>query len=237
MPNVNEPHRTFNGVNEFFIRRGIPTEPIEPESEADRQRRDAEEAADERAQQNRESAAAYCDKNIPFRWADAVADHEVVAKWVIRFTANPRRTPSLLFSGTTGTGKTHQAYGALRAIADAGVNVRWQATTTANLYGALRPRKGVDSDEEFSRWATAPLLLLDDLGAAKSSEWTEEITYRLIDHRYAHCLPSLFTTNLPLRELADGLGDRIASRLIEMTEVVILNGEDRRRLNAPGVAA
>lgn len=77
--------------------------------------------------------------------------------------------------------------------------------------------------------ARCPLLLLDDLGAAKTSEWTEELTYRLINHRYEHMLPTLITTNLPTAELRTALGDRVASRLAEMTERVILTGPDRRR--------
>ena len=55
------------------------------------------------------------------------------------------------------------------------------------------------------------------------------ITYRLINHRYEHMLPTLITTNLPTAELRTALGDRVASRLAEMTERVILTGPDRRR--------
>ncbi|MER7128641.1 hypothetical protein [Streptosporangium saharense] len=43
-----------------------------------------------------------------------------------------------------------------------------------------------------------PLLLLDDLGSAKASEWTEEITYRVINHRHENLLPGVFTSNLLL---------------------------------------
>lgn len=73
------------------------------------------------------------------------------------------------------------------------------------------------------------MLLLDDLGAAKTSEWTAELTYRLINHRYEHLRPTLITTNLPTADLRTTLGDRIASRLAEMTQRVILTGPDRRR--------
>ncbi len=76
------------------------------------------------------------------------------------------------------------------------------------------------------------LLLVDDLGAAKTSEWTEELTYRLVNHRYEHLLPTVFTTNLTIRDLRDALGDRIASRLAQMTERVTLTGADRRRRTA-----
>ena len=92
--------------------------------------------------------------------------------------------PSLLIAGPTGTGKTHQAYGAIRALLAAGVRLRWEAITAADLYARLRPRPATTPNATCRRSARCPLLLLDDLGAAKSREWTEELTYRLINHRY-----------------------------------------------------
>lgn len=147
--------------------------------------------------------------------------------------------PSLLLTGTTGTGKTHQAYGALRAIAESGPRRRYGliATTAADMYGQLRPTGQVGAAEhQMRQYATIPLLLLDDIGSAKASEWTEEITYRLVNERYNACLPTIFTSNLPPRartagrpDLASALGDRVVSRLAEMTTVIGLTGHDRRR--------
>lgn len=156
----------------------------------------------------------------------------------------PRRTPrprgpgiaegpSLLIAGPTGTGKTYQAYGAIRTLLTRGVRLRWEATTTADFHARLRPRASHDAERELQTLARCPLLCLDDLGAAKTSEWTEELTYRLINLRYEHMLPTLITTNLPTEQLRVALGDRVASRLAEMTERVILKGPDRRRRTAP----
>ncbi|GGQ45206.1 hypothetical protein GCM10010267_04300 [Streptomyces griseorubens] len=139
----------------------------------------------------------------------------------------------MLIAGPTGTGKTYQAYGAIRTLLAQGVRLRWEATTTADFHARLRPRAGHDAERELQTLARCPLLFLDDLGAAKTSEWTEELTYRLINHRYEHMLPTLITTNLPMEQLRVTLGDRVASRLAEMTERVILDGPDRRRRTAP----
>ncbi|MCT9009386.1 ATP-binding protein [Streptomyces rhizosphaerihabitans] len=176
---------------------------------------------------------------IPARYRAALADHPQVMAWtdeVIRAarpgpasTVGISEGPSLLIAGPTGTGKTHQAYGAIRALLTARVRLRWEAVTAADLYARLRPRSGHDTERDLQSLARSPLLLLDDLGAAKNSEWTEELTYRLINHRYDHLLPTLITTNLPIAELRAALGDRVASRLAEMTERVILTGPDRRR--------
>lgn len=183
---------------------------------------------------NRQHAA----ENIPPRYADAVLEREDMWQWLIGALVNPKVSPSLLLSGITGTGKTHLAYAALRLAGECGrQSLPWVATSTAALYGDLRPSAKRDSEAVFGRVLAAPLLLLDDLGAAKTTEWTEEITYRLIDHRYNHCLPSIFTTNARRGELTERLGDRIGSRLTEMCQKIVLEGVDRRRAAAPGLAA
>lgn len=180
---------------------------------------------------------------LPPRFEDAVADHPQVLAWAREVAARAlapslgaRRQvvtgPSLLMAGVTGAGKTHQAYGALRALAGAGVGVRWRATTAADLYAGLRPRPGVDSEARLAAMGRVPVLILDDLGAAKASEWVEEITYRLVDRRYNRVLPTLITTNLAIADLRAHLGDRVASRLAQMTTRVEFAPVDRRRARA-----
>ncbi|MCI3270639.1 ATP-binding protein [Streptomyces cylindrosporus] len=176
---------------------------------------------------------------IPARYQAAVADHPAVTAWVRAIAEAGRPGPegapgiaqgrSLLIVGTTGTGKTHQAYGAIRSLLIAGVRLRWKATTAADLYAELRPRPGHDGERELMDLARCPLLIIDDLGAAKNSEWTEEITMRLINRRYNEMLPTLITTNLGMVDLRQHIGDRVASRLTEMSDKVILDGPDRRR--------
>ncbi|MEU3692379.1 ATP-binding protein [Streptomyces narbonensis] len=176
---------------------------------------------------------------IPARYRAAVADHPAVAAWVREVAERGRPGPegapglaegrSLLIVGTTGTGKTYQAYGAVRSLLIAGVRLRWKAITAADLYAELRPRPGHDGERELLDLARCPLLIIDDLGAAKNSEWTEEITMRLINRRYNAMLPTLITTNLGMADLRAHIGDRVASRLTEMTDRVILDGPDRRR--------
>ncbi|MEU5432980.1 ATP-binding protein [Streptomyces sp. NPDC020719] len=189
------------------------------------------------------TALELADARIPRRYRHALAGHPHVSAWVEEIAAAGRpgpggapgiaHGPSLLIAGPTGTGKTYQAYGAIRSLLGAGVRLRWAATTTAELHATLRPRQGHDGERRFQELARSPLLLLDDLGAAKASEWTEELTYRLIDHRYVHELPTLITTNVPIADLRTAVGDRVASRLAEMTHRVILDGPDRRRGTGP----
>jgi DNA replication protein DnaC len=177
---------------------------------------------------------------IPRRYAAATVDHPGVADWMAKLikigcdVPNPwhepaiRRGPSLLLVGSTGTGKTHLAYGAMRELLTSGIGCSARLVTSSDLYAQMRPRHGVDSEEEFRRYAFGGVLVVDDLGAAKGSEWTEEINYRLVNHRYERELPTIFTSNLPPKNLAAALGERVSSRLFEMTETVVLKGADRR---------
>ncbi|MGW9433246.1 ATP-binding protein [Streptomyces decoyicus] len=180
---------------------------------------------------------------MPPRYQAAVADHPTVLAWareVAQAAVAPSRGarrqvttgPSLLLAGVVGAGKTHQAYGAVRLLAQRGIGVRWRATTAADLYADLRPRPGVDSERELAAVSRCPLLIIDDLGAAKSSEWVEEVTYRLINRRYNLELPTLITTNLSIRAFRAYLGDRVASRLAQMTTRVEFEPVDRRRFRA-----
>ncbi|MFE1032493.1 ATP-binding protein [Streptomyces sp. NPDC058807] len=220
-----EPHRVgplADRLNGILASRGI----------------DPSTATAEEAHAEPVTALELADARIPARYRRTLADHPQVTAWADEITRVGRpgpggpgiaKGPSLLIAGPTGTGKTHQAYGAVRGLLARGVRLRWEATTTADLHARLRPRAGHDTERDLQSLARSPLLLLDDLGAAKTSEWTEELTYRLINHRYEHLLPTLITTNLPTAELRTALGDRVASRLAEMTERVILTGPDRRR--------
>lgn len=190
--------------------------------------------------ENRETATEVCEKRIPGRYADATPDHPEVASWVREIcqqaarearAMNPvvRRGPSLLILGPVGTGKTYQAYGAIRAVAHSGAMCSWRLETAADIYAGLRPRPRFDSEQAFRELAAVRLLVVDDLGAAKGSEWTEEVNYRLINYRYEHELPTLVTSNIQAKELSANLGERVTSRLVEMAQRVLLVGDDRRR--------
>ncbi|MBH1939150.1 ATP-binding protein [Streptomyces sp. AV19] len=186
-------------------------------------------------------ALARWETATPYRYRQATATHPGVIAWAQRAAVDIRDAGFLVLTGGIGTGKTDQAYGALRAIAEAGPpRFEFIATTAPDMYGSLRPG-GSDKGTEYElrRLATVPLLLLDDLGTEKLSEWTEEATYRLINERYNQCLPLIVTTNLPIRtphgedrpDLAGRLGERLTSRLAEASTLLAFNGPDRRRQN------
>lgn len=191
---------------------------------------DAEPTRDEILADNRARALHCIDAWTPPLFQQARADHPAVVRWARAYIADRSRAGSLLLLGPAGTGKTHQAYGAIRLIAESGrPPIAWRAVSAVDLYAALRPRGGVDSEAVFEQYAGLDLLLLDDLGAAKDSAFTEDVTYRLVNHRYERGLPLLVTTNLRAGEVKKAVGDRTASRLAAMCTQIELNGDDRRR--------
>lgn len=200
---------------------------------------------------NRENAATHkaklaeaCDRRFPRRFRDAKADNPSVLEWVENYLANPAEAKGLLLFGATGTGKTHQAYGALRLIGthtksyrqhkgdpfDRWTETYWDAFTMADLNASMRPGGDRDPENTLMRNRAMDLLLIDDLAAARTSEWVEEHLYRLINGRYEDMRPTMFTTNLDPAALRDALGDRMASRLAESCVRVVLDGPDRRRV-------
>jgi DNA replication protein DnaC len=181
-------------------------------------------------------------KRIPPRYRHAVTELPELRQWAhaligSAYNGGPRAQittgPSILLVGPVGTGKTHQTYGVIRALAESGAYCPWDSITATDLYAKLRPHPQANAEDDFNRLARTPLLVIDDLGAGKASEWTEEINYRLINQRYEWERPTLIATNIPPLELRTIIGDRVASRIAEMTTRVVTDGPDRRRQEKP----
>ncbi|MDQ0376611.1 ATP-binding protein [Amycolatopsis thermophila] len=171
---------------------------------------------------------------IPPLFADARLElldapvHSAVRDWCDRVLAGERGT-SLLLLGPTGTGKTFAAYAAVRYMFDHGLVAVPAMTTAEDLFASLQPQPGVNTEEVYRAYATAKLLLVDDLGASRDTAFAANVTSRLIDHRYRNLLPGIYTTNAQPRDLATALPERVVSRLRETCEVVPVVGEDRRK--------
>ena len=120
----------------------------------------------------------------------------------------------LVLLGPTGCGKTHLAAAVANQQIARGKPIYFVVVPDLldHLRSAYSPDSKVPYDELFETIRTAPLLVLDDLGAHSSTPWAEEKLYQLVNHRYNHRLPTVITTNLSL----DELDERLASRLADM---------------------
>lgn len=193
-----------------------------------------DERAREQMEERRENALSAFARRVPQQFAHAHTERPDMLAWATRYAQDSRTCPWLLLSGPTGTGKTYLGFAAIRAVAETGTpHSMWRATNSADLYGSLRRRSFSEAEDELADHARVPLLMLDDLGAANLTGWTEEITYRLINRRYEHCAPMIITTNVAPDYLKGVIGERTTSRLLQMSTEVLVKGDDRR-LRPPG---
>ena len=78
------------------------------------------------------------------------------------------------------------------------------------------------------RCRTCDLLILDDFGQERNTDFVLEELERIIDHRYRDRMPIAVSTNLPLRAIRGKYGDRAVSRWAEQCEIVEIGGPDMR---------
>lgn len=166
----------------------------------------------------------------------------------------------LLFYGRCGTGKTHLSIAIARELLAKGVDVFY--CNVKDLLETLRhsydPVTQTTPREVSGRVIHAEVLILDDLGAERLTDWVQETMYHLINERYQHGRGALvITTNHAFAEPArakiptalgrakereqaqranleetvgDRVGYRIFSRLQEMCRVVFIDAPDYRPL-------
>lgn len=149
--------------------------------------------------------------------------------------AEGKTSQGLLLAGPPGTGKTHLAAAIINARIEAGQNALF--CTTPELLGDIRRvlRNEDETSELMELIKDAPLLVLDDLGAEKPSEWVTEQLFVLLNARLLRGKQTVITTNFDSAEklitrLGGIAGQRIVSRLVEMCQWVKLDGPDWRIL-------
>jgi DNA replication protein DnaC len=193
------------------------------------------------------------DANIPKRYLHCTLDNfsaynesleHAVAKARRVTEAFPVNTRGLLLEGQPGVGKTHLAVAVLKQVIQAS-RARGLFYDTRDLLRIIRstydPSIRTTELEILRPVMTADLLVLDDLGAEKTSEWVEETMNLIVNTRYNEKRLTIFTSNY--QDIPDDtepnsllfrIGHRMRSRLHEMCEFVQMDGADYRELPVNG---
>lgn len=136
-----------------------------------------------------------------------------------------RENNGLLLWGNTGNGKTFAAACIANELIDRGIPA--MITSFPRILNA-----GYDKKEIVEQVHYYPLMVIDDLGAERRSEYAMETVYTVIDERYKSKKPLIVTTNLTLDELCrpkDMAYQRIYDRILEMCTPLVFKGDSMRR--------
>lgn len=153
---------------------------------------------------------------------------------VMKYLVEPDSKPWLVLYGTVGTGKTTM----MRAI-QLTIQFLYEDQTDRPTTSSIKANKlgemAKKEPEAFKKAKGCTILYIDDLGFSGEGEINNDYGVRrrpieeIIENRYDRMLATIFTTNLTIDQIQDRYGERIASRLYEMSMFVPMTGDDLRK--------
>ena len=171
-------------------------------------------------------------KHLNDHWADAATAAFTQPPAALIEALQHKPTKGLYIVGTVGTGKTWMLASTFRYLAE---TFPMHTTGIVPWLGFLKALKG-DFDraenerQEAHYYEHLDFLLIDDFGKGNRTPWAIEQMYTIVEARLRMRRTTFFTSNYPLRQVADwgDDGEAIASRIRGLCNVLELNGEDRR---------
>ena len=137
----------------------------------------------------------------------------------------------LFMYGRTGLGKTHLSLAIANEVINRGYDVYYGSVQSimdkleAERFGRL-PREDSIKDDILE----CDLLIIDDLGAEFSTQFTNAELYNIINSRILASLPTIISTNLSIEEIAERYSQRVASRIIGSSRAIYFCGKDIRQM-------
>lgn len=159
---------------------------------------------------------------------------KIVQRYIEKWPEMKESNTGLMFFGNTGTGKTFCAACIANALIDKGISVLM--TSLPSLLSSMN-NGGFENGKQrvMEQIANKQLVIIDDLGVERGTDYSFEKVYEVIDTRYKSGKPLIITTNLTKQELenpTDIRNKRIYDRILEMCLPILVAGESRRTVNA-----
>ena len=144
----------------------------------------------------------------------------------------------LLLMGTVGVGKTHLSAAILRRLVEKGTPCLFYefGTLLKEIQSSYNPISQTSELRVLAPVYEAEVLVLDELGASKPTDWVRDTMMQIIGTRYNNRKLTILTTNYTdarrhgaEETLEERIGVRLRNRLYEMCKTVMIEGEDYRR--------
>ena len=152
--------------------------------------------------------------------------------YVDRFNDLKADGRGLLLWGQTGTGKTYFAGCIANALIDKGISV--YMTNFSTIINQLTGAFSEEKNQIIETINQKSLLIIDDLGIERNTDYATEQVYNVIDTRYRSGRPMIITTNIILDDLKnpkDLAHKRIYDRILERCTPILIEGRNIREIN------
>ncbi len=136
-------------------------------------------------------------------------------------------SPSLLFSGGPGLGKTFLSAAIARTVAERGCSVAYESA--GQVFSDFEREKFGGAEDLTRKYLSCDLLILDDLGTELTNQFTCSALYTLLNGRIRAGLPVLVSTNLTTAEIRLRYTPQISSRLLGCCTLLLFFGDDLRQ--------
>jgi DNA replication protein DnaC len=142
--------------------------------------------------------------------------------------------PILTLQGDAGRGKSHLAEAILREVFATSRRLRYeQVSDMLQDMRATFSQRDQELETHMAYYRSRDILVLDDLGAERATDWTVDILTSIVDERYRNGKRTVITTNKSYDQMKDTIGFRLASRIFDIhtgkVRLIVMTGGDWRR--------
>lgn len=160
--------------------------------------------------------------------------YQATENFIRNISANIQAGKGLLLFGPPGNGKSHLAATIVRSALATGYTAFFERVPRLliKIKATYSENSGITEADILERMVQAGVIVLDDAGAEKWTQWTEPTLYTIVDERYSHKKALVITTNSSLEQLENKIGTRAMDRILEMCDIVENRGASYRQMKA-----